>query len=553
MTTPGLIHPAVPGADGAVGWEDEPDRLGSLLIRQAVRRPDDEYVSFGGERWTYRRFSGWVDAVAADLVGRGIGRGDRILIQVPNRLEALVLQLAAFRIGAVDVPVIPIYREHELRHILDDARPAAVAVAATVSSRTPPTEIDTILSSTDWAPRVRYVIGGDADGWVPFRDLPESVDDVDLPEPGRPDEPALILYTSGTTAKSKGAVLTARECLAHARNWVSTFQVRSDDVYLVGTPLSHLGGFNAAILLPLFTGARVVVLPHWRAIEAAEIAEQEAATVMLGAALFLSEMVDIYASGRFSDRPIRLYASAGSVTPPALIRRAADFGVTAGSCYGMTEAGTLSGFGPGDPLERRAELDGRIFPSMTVEAVDELRRVLPPFEEGELRVRGPQVMERYTDPAASARQLDDEGWFYTGDVGYVTDDGWLKMTGRLKDIINRGGEKFSAQEIELALVQHPDVLEVAVAGLPDERFGERVAAFLRLSDGVVWNGPQPLLDHLDALGFAKQKFPVTWRVLAEGLPRTASGKVRKNVLIDAGENDAALPPVNAEQKEAKDV
>jgi acyl-CoA synthetase (AMP-forming)/AMP-acid ligase II len=504
------------------------DQLGTLLDRNAQRWPDREYVSFGEQRLTFAQMRDRVAVVARDLVDAGVGHGDRILIQVPNRLEALVLQLAAYRIGAVDVPVIPIYREHELGHILDDSRPAAVAVAATLSSRTPPAEIDGLLAGRDWAPKVKYAIGGPVDGWSA---LPTEGDPGELPAPGRAEDDALVLYTSGTTAKSKGALLSSRECIAHARNWVAMFGVHRDDVYLVGTPLSHLGGFNAAILLPLFTGARVVVLPNWRPLEAAEIAEREGATVMLGAALFLTEMVDVYESGRFASRPIRLYASAGSVTPPAVIRRAAAFGVVAGSCYGMTECGTLSGFSSDDPLDRRAELDGRIFPTMSVQAVDEHREPLPPLVEGELRVRGPQTMERYTDPDATARQIDADGWFYTGDVGYVTADGWVKMTGRLKDIINRGGEKFSAQEIELAILAHPDVAEVAVVGLPDERFGERVGAFLRLADGVGWTGPEPLLAHLDALGLAKQKLPVAWQVLPDGLPRTASGKVRKNELL----------------------
>ncbi|MGP3533995.1 class I adenylate-forming enzyme family protein [Microbacterium sp. RD1] len=509
-------------------WTEE--RLGDLLDLNARRTPDREYVAFGDERLTFARMKNWVEAVAHDLVGHGVGRGDRILIQVPNRLEALVLQLAAFRIGAVDVPLIPIYRTHELLDIVPDAAPAAIAVAANLNGRIPTEEIDAVLSETGHAPRVKYAIGGAAAGWAQLPGANSDVPAGRLPDPAPASEPALVLYTSGTTAKSKGAVLTSRECVAHARNWVDRFGVHSEDVYLVGTPLSHLGGFNAAILLPLFTGARVVVLPGWKAIDAAEVAEREKATVMLGAALFLTEMVDVYESGRFARNPIRLYASAGAMTPPDVIRRAARFGVVAGSCYGMTEAGTLSGFGPEDPLDKRAELDGRIFSGMQIEAVDEDRNPLPFGRQGELRVRGPQVMERYTDPDATARQMDADGWFYTGDVGYTTADGWVKMTGRLKDIINRGGEKFSAQDIELALLAHPAIAEAAVLGLPDARFGECVGAFIRPAEGRDWQGPQDVLAFLDQSGLAKQKLPVVWHILPGGLPRTPSGKVKKNDL-----------------------
>jgi acyl-CoA synthetase len=509
-------------------WTDE--QLGMLLDRNAEQWGDREYLSFEGQRLTFAKVKHWVEAVAGDMVGSGVRRGDRVLIQVPNRLEALVLQLAAFRIGAVDVPVIPIYRHHELTHILADSRPSVIAVAATLSDRTPPAEIDAILEDQGLDPRVKYAIGGEFAGWSSLPGPDSRANSVTLPDPARASDPALILYTSGTTAKSKGAVLTSRECISHARNWVRTYGVHRDDVYLVGTPLSHLGGFNAAILLPLFTGARVVVLPGWKAMYAAEVGEGEGATVMLGAALFLSEMVDIYESGQFASKPIRLYASAGSVTAPELIRRADRLGVRAGSVYGMTEAGTLSGFGPDDPLDKRAGMDGRIFPGMSIEAVDLERRPLPFGEAGELRVRGPQTMDCYTNPDATLAQIDGDGWFYTGDVGYVTEDGWVKMTGRLKDIINRGGEKFSAQDIELAILTHPDIAEVAVLGLPDARFGECVGAFVCLSPGAVWSGPQKLIDHLDAAGLAKQKWPVVWHVLADGLPRTPSGKIKKNEL-----------------------
>lgn len=519
-------------------WTEE-DRLGALLGRNAQRWPDREYVSFEGERYTYRQFADWVDAIAADMHSRGVREGDRVLIQIPNRMEALALQLAVFRIGAVDVPVIPIYRSHELSFIIGDAEPVVFAVSASVSDRVPPAEIDAILAEMSLAPKAKYVIGGDYPGW----DAPPAPGDAaavgELPSPAAPDAPVIVLYTSGTTAHPKGAVLTSRECIAHARNWVRTYGVGADDVYLVGNPLSHLGGFNAAVLLPQFTGARVVVIPSWKPLYAAEVAEREGVTLMLGAALFLTEMIATYESGRFASRPIRLYASAGAATPPDVIRRADAFGVRAGSVYGMTEAGTLSGFSEDDSLELRATMDGRIFEGMEIQAVDHERRPLPFGQPGELRVRGPQTMDRYTDPLASERQIDEDGWFYTGDVGYVTADGWLKMTGRLKDIINRGGEKFSAQDIEMAILSHPDVVEAAVLGLPDERFGECVGAFIRLSDEVAWSGPERLLAHLDAVGLAKQKLPVIWHVLPEGLPRTPSGKVKKNELAEYHERNSS--------------
>lgn len=511
-------------------WTDE--RLGSLLDKAVERWPDREYVSFEGRRFTFAQFNRWVEAIAADFVARGVVPGDRAFIQVPNRLEALALQLAAFRIGVVNVPVIPIYREHEIRVIIEDCQPAIVAVASSLGTRTPPDEIDAILADSEHSVAVKYAIGDSVEGWftLPGPDSPQIR--ADLPEPADAGEPAIILYTSGTTSRSKGAVLSSRECIAHARSWVKLFGVREDDVFLVGIPLSHLGGFNSAILLPLHSGARIVVMPNWKPLAAAEVAEREGVTIMMGASLFLSDMLDIYESGQFASRPIRLYPSAGAATAPSLIHRAAAFGIVAGRCYGMTEAGTLTGFDASDSVERRAEYDGRLFEGISIEAVDEHRRPLPAGVDGELRVRGPQVMDRYTDPVASAQQLDEDGWFYTGDIGSVSEDGWLRMTGRIKDIINRGGEKFSAQDIEFAIKGHPDIAEVAVVPLPDARFGECVGAFVALREGISWEGPDDLLAYLDAHGLAKQKLPVIWHVLPEGLPHTASGKIQKNLLVE---------------------
>ncbi|MGH2725672.1 MAG: AMP-binding enzyme, partial [Actinomycetota bacterium] len=188
-----------------------------------------------------------------------------------------------------------------------------------------------------------------------------------------------------------------------------------------------------------------------------------------------------------------------------------------------------------------AHTDGHRAEAVEVEAVDEDRRPLPTGAEGELRVRGPERMLGYVDAALSAEVVDGGGWFYTGDLGAVDDAGYVTITGRRKDIINRGGEKFSAQDIESAIAGHPAVGGVAVAGVPDERLGERVAAFVTLREGASWPGRTSLLAHLEEQRLAKQKFPVEWRVLEE-LPRTMSGKLQKNKLLDLWEAGLAAGP-----------
>ena len=501
------------------------ERIGSLIDTRAQAHPDRELFVFDDRRVTYGEFARWTNAIATSLVDNGIGYGDRVLVQLPNCLEALALQVAAFRIGAINVPVIPIYREHETSQIIADARPAAIAVAHTLGSRSPHVEVDGILADTGHQPKLKLLVGGAAPGWseVPGPDSPIA---STLPEPLPPEEPALILYTSGTTSAPKGALLTSRALIAHLRNFAAAFSLDESAVLLAATPLSHLGGFVAGLIFPSYLGARSVIMGGWNADRAVDLIESERVSLMMGATVFLQELIDRYEQGLGAQHRLDDYVCAGATIPSRLIRAADAVGVTATRRYGMTEtAGICTAADESDPLERRAEWDGRLLDGMEIEAVDEFRQPIPEGQVGELRIRGPQMFSGYTDPVATAAQIDDEGWFYPGDVGQVSDR-WVRMTGRSKDIVNRGGEKFSTQDIEAALLSHPDIAQAAVTAVPDERFGESVGAWISLHDGVEWTGAHVYLAHLDSLRLARAKLPVEWHVV-DSIPTTASGKVQK--------------------------
>jgi len=504
-------------------------RIGYLLPDQAARTPGRELFVFEGRRVTYGAFDAWVTTVASDLVRRGVRRGDRVMVQLPNCLEALVLQVAAFRIGAVDMPVIPIYREHEVRQIVAESRPAVVAAAARLGAREPAAELDAICAELGHEPVVRYLAGGERPGWsgVP---APGSVDVAELPEPLPPEEAALLLYTSGTTSAPKGALLSSAALITHMRNFQEALDVGPDCVTLCATPVSHLGGFVAGVIFPAFLGARSVIMSGWRPDEAVEVIEAEGASLAMGATVFLADLVQRYEAGAGRQHRLSLYACAGATLPPSLVLRAEAAGVRAMRCYGMTETAGVCAAAPSDaPVERRSQWDGQILAGMEIQAVSPDRTPLPPGEEGELRIRGPQLLTAYTDPERTREQLDADGWFYPGDIGVVDDQGWVRMSGRLKDIINRGGEKFSALDIESAIASHPDVAAVAVTAIPDERLGEAVGAWIVLTPGATWDGPARLTEHLEAARLARQKIPVRWTVVP-ALPTTASGKIQKNKL-----------------------
>ena len=508
-------------------WDDR--RVGDLVRDQAARTPDRELFVFEGRRVSYGEFDAWVSAVAFDLVRRGVGPGDRVMVQLPNCLEALVLQVAAFRIGAVDMPVVPIYREHEVRQIVAESRPAVVAAAAQLGTRRPADELDTILAELGHDPAVRYAVGREHPGWqrVPAQG---EIAETALPEPLPAQEPALLLYTSGTTSAPKGALLTSAALIAHLRNFSRVLDAGADCVILCATPVSHLSGFVAGVVFPAFLGARSVIMSGWRPDEAVQVIGKERASLAMGATVFLSDLVQRYEAGAGQDHRLDLYAAAGATLPPSLVLRAEAVGVRAMRCYGMTETAGVCAAAPGDaPVDRRSQWDGQILPGMEIEAVSPDRAPLPAGAEGELRIRGPQLLTAYTDAERTREQIDSEGWFYPDDVGVVDDQGWVRMSGRIKDIISRSGEKFSALDIESAIGSYPDVSAVAVTAVPDERFGEAVGAWIVLAPGAVWDGPGRLIQHLENVRLARQKIPTQWTVVA-ALPTTASGKIQKNKL-----------------------
>ncbi len=354
---------------------------------------------------------------------------------------------------------------------------------------------------------------------------------MSLPSPLPADQCALILYTSGTTSNPKGVRLSSRSFLSNARSLRLASQLSSETVFFACAPLSHLAGFNSGILWPASLGARVVIMPEWNAEQAAALIERERCTFTTGAAVFLHDLVSVYRTGRYGQHRLSVFMSGGAPTPPHLIREAQDLGIGAFRAYGMSEtAGGVTYSTATADLERRANFDAKVGFGSEMEAVGDDRKPLPAGVHGELRIRSPQLLIGYTDPETTAAQLDADGWLYTGDVGTVDEEGWLTISGRVKDIINRAGEKFSARDIENAIASHPAVDQAAVVGLPDDRMGEIVGAFVTLRKPGEWNGPQELIDHLNQQRFAKQKIPVEWHVL-EALPQSVSGKLKKQELL----------------------
>ncbi len=520
------------------------DGVGLLLDQACASWPSREAVIFGERRLTFADLASWVMSAAQALRCSGLQAGDRLVWQLPNSLECLVLHLAAWRTGMVSVPVVPLYREHEMRHILGEVQPAVVAFAERSGARRPAAQLAHVMHSIGVAPRLQITVGDDGADWPGLAEPPEQRRYTTEARPSSPDQCCLILYTSGTSSSPKGVQHNSRSLIAEAVSLRRRFGFGQDDVFLMGAPVTHIAALIATVLLPLTTGGRAVLLPRWEPDLAVRLIDQEKATFSCGATVFLQDLVERYECGTAPAYRLKSFMCGGSAVPPALIKRADAVGVKAFRCWGMTEAPTTTLASPEDPLELRAHRDGRMSEGVEIEAVNEHRVPVAPGEIGELRLRAPQQMIGYVDERVDAAQTDSDGWFYSGDLGLVDEAGWVTMTGRVKDIVNRGGEKFSAQDIENALASHPGIASAAVVGVPDPRLGEAVAAFVVLRQGSEWPGRSRLHAHLESQKLARAKFPVYFRVMSD-LPRTMSGKIQKHELLrywDEGLAAAPEPP-----------
>jgi acyl-CoA synthetase len=295
--------------------------------------------------------------------------------------------------------------------------------------------------------------------------------------------------------------------------------------------MGHVGGLTFAVGVPLFTGGSAVVVDRWDAAVAVDSIRTRGVTYSGGTALFAREMLDVVAGDEHPALPLAKGYLCGATPFSAQLAEAVEgLGLQATRAYGMTEVPTVSGSAIFDPADVRLRTDGYVAPGCEIRVLDDGKDVVP-GAVGEFVVRGPHRALGYLDVAHTRDGFDDEGWFRTGDLGTLDGDGIVRVTGRLKDIVNRGGEKFATLDIEEALALHPAVFEAAVVPAPHPRYGEQPAAFVHLRTGAGDVDGSELAAFLRSTGLATQKIPEVWRFVDE-LPRTAAGKVRKYVLTD---------------------
>lgn len=508
-------------ADGS--WSGE---LVDRALRDGARRhPDRLAVVDRDRRWDYATLDRAVDRAAAGLHRLGVGPGEVVSFQLPNWLEAVVVHHATLRIGAVSNPIVPIYREREVGFILRQARSRVLVVPDVFRRFDHRAMAEALLPAL---PDLEHVLVVGEPG-----PASRSLDDAFASDGPPPDverssrDPALLLYTSGTEADPKG-VLHSHDTLLHeCRSMIGLYRVDRHDVVLMASPVTHITGLLYGMQLPFLVGAPVVLQDTWDVDRALDLIERERCSFTVGATPFLHGIVHAPSLDDHDVSSMEVFVCGGADVPPALIRAAGErTAMVATRVYGSTECPTVTGSAPGAPLAQHAESDGTAIAPTELRVVDEDGKPLPAGARGELQVRGPELCLGYLDPALNEKAFTADGWFRTGDLAEVDAGGLMRIAGRVKDIIVRGGENLSAKEIEDLLVEHPDVDEVAVVGAPDPVLGERACAFvvsaapLRLEDLVAF---------LRRRRVANQKLPERLE-LVDALPKTASGKVQKHRL-----------------------
>lgn len=506
-----------------------------LLERAAARLGDhDALIDLCNpepRHYRYREANDIVDKFATFLRANGVTHGDLVLIQAPNSAEVVFAAWAAWRIGAVVNPVVDIYRTHELRHIVGLARPDVVVTVREHRDFRQADAFDELLAEHGHTVKARVLLGeGQVDGWTPFGGAIDNDGDAAHPAMPHPDDPALLLFTSGTTSLPKGAVHSHRTLIAEAIQMANGWSMGWNDRMYLALPIAHITGVLFALTVPLYRGGTAVLARMVSLQQSISQIVEHRVTVTTLAPNGIPQLRDAYQSAGLGSIPLRILASGGTNVPKVLIEAAESLGIRPCRIYGMTEMPTVTMPCPTDTDRQRLDTDGMIAPDCECEAVDpDSRLPVEPGTEGELRVRGPERMLGYLDDAQTDAQIDDDGWFYTGDLGIVDAEGCVSITGRIKDIINRGGEKFSARDIEDVIVAHSGVDEIAVVAAPDRRFGEVPAAFVVAAAGATPTEAD-LIETLRAASVARQKIPAHWYFVDE-LPTNASGKVKKFELV----------------------
>lgn len=469
---------------------------------------------------------------ASAMLKMGVAAGDVVSLQLPNWIEWTILHLAATRIGAITNPVVTIFREREMVDVLSIAETSLLITPAIYRNFDYGSQARQLMERV---PSIRNVvtIGGpdepSANSWQAFI----AQGDTDLSpasfEGSRPDPDSVteLVFTSGTTGSAKGVLHTHNTLGAPVRAISDRLDLGTDDVFHMASTFGHQTGFLGGIRVPLTLGSTAVYQDLWDPAQFLQLVERYGITMSSGAPTFLSDVLNCPELHHHDASSLRIFRCGGAPIPRAMVRNAREQlpNMHVYSTWGQSENGFVTMTRPGDSIEKLLSTDGCAQAGMEVRVVDGAGQVLPANIEGALQCRGPFLFVGYAKQPDLTRASYQEGWFKTGDMAVMDEEGYIRIVGRDRDLIIRGGENIPVAYVENALYEDRRIADVAIIGMPHERLGEVGCAFVCVRDGADYSMEAMQL-HLAAAGVAKQYWPERL-VIIEAMPRSANGKIRK--------------------------
>jgi cyclohexanecarboxylate-CoA ligase len=486
-------------------------------------------------RFTYRELATMADRIAVGLSRLGVGRNDVVALQLPNWWQFTLTYLACSRIGAVLNPLMHIFRERELSFMLKHGEAKVAIVPKLFRGFDHEQMLEGLRPGLPNLTQVVVVGGSGANSFDallsgPAWELePDARQILSAHRPG-PDDVTQLMYTSGTTGEPKGVMHTANTVMANIIPYAERLQLGRSDVVLMASPMAHQTGFMYGLMMPIVLRASVVLQDVWDPKKAIELIREEGVTFTMASTPFLSDLAKNVAEGQTSVPSLRTFLCAGAPIPGPLVEQARQvLGSKIVSAWGMTENGAVTLIKLDDPDELAFTTDGCALPGVEVKVVDVDGTTMPFGQVGRLLVRACSNFGGYLH-RPQLNNTDAEGWFDTGDLAHMDERGYIRISGRSKDVIIRGGENIPVFEIEALLYRHPAVAQVAIVAYPDERLGERACA-------VVVPKPGQSIDFASMVEFLKaQKVALQYvperLIVRDAMPATPSGKIQKFKLRD---------------------
>lgn len=526
------------------------DRIVTDYLDMAVaERPDFTAVtdlnSMTGRTTSlsYRQLDTVSKRIAAGLAALGVESGDVVSFQLPNWWQVAALYMACTRIGAVINPLMPIFRDREISFMLGFAESKVVVIPRRFRSFDYPQMMRNIRAEVPALQHVLVIDGEDEqtsfESVLLNRRWEDETDTEALFRERRPDanDVSELIYTSGTTGQPKGVMHTHNTLMCNIETVIEHAELTSDDVMLMASPLAHNTGFLYGMVMPILLKSKSVLQDIWDPVVGAQRIQEEGVTISMGSTPFLADLTYNEAVDQYDTGTLRGFIIGGAPIPRVLVQAATEkFQMHVMAVWGMTENGVVTSTRPGDPDEKVFDTDGVAIEGAEVRVVDDEGKRLPPGEEGHLQARGKVNFVGYLKKP-ELYDMDAEGWFVTGDNATMDEDGYIRITGRSKDIIIRGAENIPIVEVEQLLYRHPGVQDCAIVAMPDERLGERGCCFMVLKPGASMTF-QDMLEFLDAQKLAKSYWPERLELVNE-LPRTPSGKIQKYKLREVAQEFAA--------------